>query len=78
MISKSPTPCRSTEIAPDRAGRDNKRLADFDNSMAILSYSPGAVGERWTGDKPIPAITEFDWAGGSPPCLPADMLPRKG
>jgi transglutaminase-like putative cysteine protease len=67
-----------SEIAPDWAERDNKRLADFDNSMAILSYSPGAVGERWTGDKPIPAITEFDWAGESPPCLPADMLPRKG
>jgi transglutaminase-like putative cysteine protease len=67
-----------SEIPTDKAERDNKRLAEFDNSMAILTYSPGAVGQRWTGDQPIPATTAPDWIGPNPPCLPADMLSRKG
>ena len=66
-----------TEIAPEKAERDNKRLADFDNSMAILSYSPGAAESGWTGARPVPATFEIDWAGESPPCLPADMLSAK-
>jgi hypothetical protein len=63
------------EITPDKAERDNARLADFDNSMAILSYSPGNIGEVWRGLKKVPAIAEIDWTGPNPPCLPADMLP---
>jgi hypothetical protein len=63
-----------SEIQPEKAMRDNGRLADFDNSMAILSYSPGDTGEPWGGAKTVPATFEIDWAGTNPPCLPADML----
>ena len=65
------------EITPEKAERDNARLGDFDNSMAILSYSPGNAGERWGGLKQVPAISEIDWTGPNPPCLPADMLPAR-
>lgn len=62
------------EIPPEKAERDNQRLADFDNSMAIISYSPEGVSQRWTGDRRIPDAREFDWTGAGPPCLPADMI----
>lgn len=62
------------EIAPEKAERDNARLGDFDNSMAILSYVPGEMGEPWGGLKPVPAVSEVDWAGANPPCLPADII----
>ncbi len=62
------------EITPQKAERDNSRLADFDNSMAILSYKPGQAWETWSGQPKIPATFEIDWAGPNPPCLPADML----
>jgi hypothetical protein len=67
-----------SEIATEKAERDTKRLSEFDNSMAILSYSPGTIGARWSGDRQIPATTAPDWIGPNPPCLPADMLQRKG
>lgn len=63
------------EITPEKAERDNARLSEFDNSMAILSYSPGNIGEPWGGLRKVPAISEADWTGPNPPCLPADMLP---
>lgn len=64
-----------TEISPEKAERDNGRLADFDNSMAILSYSPGSgMRSAWAGITRVPAISEFDWTGPNPPCLPGDML----
>jgi len=66
------------EIAPEKAERDNGRLAEFDNSMAILSYSPGNIGEPWGGLKNVPATFEIDWTGPAPPCLPADMLTSTG
>jgi hypothetical protein len=62
------------EIPPEKAERDNKRLADFDNSMALILHLPDNTEQRWTGDGPIPAVSEFDWTGASPPCLPADMI----
>jgi hypothetical protein len=62
------------EIPPEKAERDNARLGDFDNSMAILSYSPGEMGEPWGGLKPVPAVAEIDWAAANPPCLPADVI----
>ena len=66
------------EISPEKAARDNARLDRFDNSKAILTYSPGNIGEKWSGLKPVPAIAEIDWTGPNPPCLPADMLvPRR-
>ncbi len=58
------------EIPPEKAERDNGRLARFDNSMAILSYQPGENPEPWGRLTPVPAISEFDWTGPNPPCLP--------
>jgi hypothetical protein len=66
------------EISPAKAERDNARLGEFDNSKAILSYSPGNIGEPWSGLKKVPAIAEIDWTGANPPCLPSDMLSPKG
>lgn len=63
-----------TEVSPEKAERDNGRLADFDNSMAILSYSPGSEWQAWDRQPEVPAISEIDWTGPNPPCLPADML----
>ncbi|MBI1403603.1 MAG: DUF3857 domain-containing protein [Porphyrobacter sp.] len=63
-----------SEITPAKAERDNGRLEDFDNSMAILSYDPGNIGEPWGTLKKVPSTFEFDWTGDNPPCLPADML----
>lgn len=63
------------EISPAKAERDNGRLARFDNSMAILSYSPGEVAEPWGLLTPVPAISEVDWTGRNPPCLPQDTAP---
>lgn len=40
-----------TEIAPQKATRDNQRLADFDNSMAVLTYVPDGS-RRKTGNAP--------------------------
>lgn len=67
-----------TEIAPQKAARDNQRLADFDNSMAVLTYVPDeAADKRETGD-PVPAIWEYDWTGRDAPCLPPDLLKPQG
>lgn len=63
-----------TEINAAKAERDNGRLADFDNSMAILTYSPGNIGEPWGDLRKVPATFEIDWSAEDPPCLPADML----
>lgn len=60
------------EIPPQKAERDNGRLARFDNSMAILSYQPGEKPEPWGRLAPVAAISEFDWTGLNPPCLPQD------
>jgi hypothetical protein len=65
------------EITPEKAVRDNRRLADFDNSMAILSYQPAAAEAGWQGQQPVPATFEIDWTGSNnPPCLPPDLLRR--
>ena len=63
------------EIGQAQAERDNARIDAFDNSKALLSYSPdGARGYR-TASR-VPAVTEFDWAGANPPCLPRDLLAK--
>jgi hypothetical protein len=66
------------EVAPEKAERDNGRLSEFDNSMAILSYSPGNMGEPWGRLEKVPATFEIDWTGPNPPCLPTDMLTSVG
>lgn len=63
------------EISPQKAERDNGRLARFDNSMAILTYAPGDIGEPWGRLTPVPAISEADWTGSNPPCLPQETAP---
>jgi hypothetical protein len=63
------------EIPATKAERDNGRLARFDNSMAILTYAPGEIGEPWGQLTPVPAISEIDWTGPNPPCLPGDAPP---
>lgn len=62
------------EITAESAERDNQRIANFDNSKAILSYSPGRTAKPWGKLTPVATTTEFDWAGSKPPCLPADIL----
>lgn len=64
-----------TEISPATAERDNARLPRFDNSMAILSYLPGGFGELGDQSAQVPAISESDWTGPNPPCLPVDTSP---
>lgn len=62
------------EITTEKAERDNGRLAEFDNSMAILTYSPGTIRKSWVGPNKVPATFEIDWTGPNPPCLPTDLL----
>ncbi|MDJ0643691.1 MAG: DUF3857 domain-containing protein [Erythrobacter sp.] len=62
-----------TEITPQRAQRDNGRLANFDNTTAVISYNPNEVMEPWGRLHPVPATFEIDWAGEDVPCLPPDM-----
>ncbi|MFL0357141.1 DUF3857 domain-containing transglutaminase family protein [Erythrobacter sp. GH1-10] len=62
------------EIDQQRAQRDNGRLADFDNSKAILSYDPNETMEPWGNLRPVPATDEIDWTAKDVPCLPPDML----
>lgn len=62
------------EIPVQRAERDNGRLANFDNSMAVLSHDPGGMRESWGRLSPVPATYEIDWTGDNPPCLPPDVL----
>lgn len=62
-----------SEITPQRAKRDNGRVADFDNSTAVISYDPDEVMEPWGRLHAVPATYEIDWAGEDVPCLPPDM-----
>ncbi|MDJ0977007.1 MAG: DUF3857 domain-containing transglutaminase family protein [Erythrobacter sp.] len=74
MVRASRT--ETTEITPKRAARDNERLANFDNSMAVIGYYPREETDTWNGTGPVPATDEVDWTGQNPPCLPADMLKK--
>jgi hypothetical protein len=66
-----------TEISAARAARDNERLDRFDNSMAVVTYTPGAgYGAELSGNKDVPAAWEIDWSASDAPCLPPDMLAR--
>ena len=62
------------EIPVQKAERDNGRLANFDNSMAVLSYDPAGTGPRYGRLRQVPATYEIDWTGDNPPCLPPDVL----
>ncbi|MGY6635819.1 MAG: DUF3857 domain-containing transglutaminase family protein [Erythrobacter sp.] len=62
------------EIAPQKAARDNQRLADFDDSMAVVMYYPDEIAEKRNSRRSVPATWEFDWTGRDAPCLPPDLL----
>jgi hypothetical protein len=62
------------EISPKRASRDNRRLAGFDNSKAVISYYPDRPMPSWRSHTPVPAIDEIDWTAPTAPCLPKDVL----
>lgn len=61
------------EISPDKAERDNGRLARFDNSMAWIYYLPGDAVPQDLGQGEVAATWEIDWTAPSVPCLPPDM-----
>lgn len=62
------------EIPAQKAERDNGRLANLDNSMAVLSYDPAGTGPRYGRLRQVPATYEIDWTRENPPCLPPDVL----
>jgi hypothetical protein len=62
------------EVSQERAQRDNGRLAEFDNSKAILVYDADEISEPWGQLLPVPATYEIDWTGKDVPCLPEDLL----
>lgn len=68
MVRGSRTQFR--EISTDRAERENGRLADFDNSMARISYDPTEVMEPYGELRDVPATWEIDWAADATHCLP--------
>lgn len=60
------------EVAPEIAARDNARLANFDNSMATIRYTPGGKNLLDPAKFPaVPATWEIDWARPFPPCVPS-------
>lgn len=60
------------EVPPEIAARDNGRLADFDNSMAWIYYTPGRKNTLDPAKFPaVPAVWEIDWARPFPPCVPS-------
>lgn len=60
------------EVSPEIAARDNARLANFDNSMAWIYYTPGGKNVLDPAKFPaVPATWEIDWARPFPPCLPS-------
>ena len=63
------------EIDPEKAERDNARLARFDNSMAWIYYTPGTKQALDPASSGVPATWEGDWLRKSDACLPADVRP---
>lgn len=62
------------EIGPELAERDNRRLPDFDNSMARIELDPDYEFTRWVFAKPelggVPATYEADWLNDGAACDP--------
>ncbi len=61
------------ETSQAQAAADNKRIARFDNSRAILTYSPGEQAAEPVGMTPVPAASEGDWLHSAQYCLPPDL-----
>jgi hypothetical protein len=67
------------EVSPEIAARDNGRLADFDNSMAWIYYTPGKKVAIDPAKFPaVPATWEIDWARPHPPCVPSEQIMALG
>jgi transglutaminase-like putative cysteine protease len=62
-----------TEISPAQATRDNARIESFDNSKAVLYYTPGRSAPEPRGMTPVPATWEGDWVHSAQFCLPEDL-----
>lgn len=56
------------EIDAASAGRDNARIAGFDNSMAWITYDPSGQNPIDRKSKPVPATYEIDWTADDVPC----------
>ena len=58
------------EISAEQAIDDNRRIADFDNSMARIEYDPKQTFKFWGGLRSVPATYEIDWTKDEAPCMP--------
>lgn len=61
------------EIPVSTAERDNGRLARFDNSMALLTWTKDARQDHSHAQQPVPATFAFDWTSAAAPCLPETL-----
>ena len=61
------------EIDTKQATRDNARLANFDNSKAVIYFTPGKPIALSPVADGVPAAYEGNWLGRAEACLPPDM-----
>lgn len=64
------------EVEAASARRDNGRIANFDNSMAWITYDPSGQNAVDRRGKPVPATNEIDWTADNVPCLSAAALDK--
>ena len=57
------------EIDAATARRDNARISDFDNSMAVITYDPSTRRSNGGAGASVPATYEIDWSADRVPCL---------
>jgi hypothetical protein len=57
------------EVDAASAGRDNDRIAAFDNSMAWINYDPRGQRSAAVSVQAVPTTYERDWLFDSGPCL---------
>jgi hypothetical protein len=56
------------EISAADAGRDNARIAAFDNSMAWITYNPVRIRPAASSATTVPATYDMDWTADDRPC----------
>lgn len=59
------------EITADQARQDNDRLDDFNNSKAVIQYTPDNVAPQWGYVRSVPATYDIDWVTSAAHCLPS-------
>jgi transglutaminase-like putative cysteine protease len=59
------------EITPKQALQDNQRLENFNNSKAVIQYTPDQVAPQWGFVRDVPATYEIDWVNQTTHCLPS-------